>query len=72
FAAAIVAMLPMRFQYFPGATLLLAGLAVLVFVGVQHGIWLALLGLAAYCSTMRNPLIFLYRKARGRSPQLPK
>jgi len=41
-----------------------------VFIGVQHGIWVALLGLAGFVSMFRNPLIFLWRMARGEKPEV--
>jgi hypothetical protein len=72
FAATITAMLPMRRQYVPGVILLLAAPALILWMGAVHGWWLAVLGLAAFVSMMRNPLRYLYRRARGEKPELPK
>ncbi|MCE8008917.1 DUF2484 family protein [Aestuariivita sp.] len=64
-ASTIVAFLPMRHQYIPGATLMLAAPLVILGLGAQHGwIWVipAVLGFA---SMYRNPLRYLWRKWRG-------
>ncbi len=70
--ATVVALLPMRRQYAPGVTLLIAAPFILAFIGYQHGIWIALLGLLAFASMFRNPLIYFWRRARGQNPQVPK
>jgi len=44
----------------------------LVFIAVQHGVLVALLGLAGFGSMFRNPLIFLWRMARGEKPEVPR
>lgn len=72
FTATVTAMLPMRHQYVPGVILLLAAPVLIVWMGALHGWWLAVLGLAAFASMMRNPLRYLYRRARGERPELPK
>jgi hypothetical protein len=70
-AAAIVAMLPMKAQMVPGMALLIAAPVLLVWVGWAHGwLWLAL-GLFAFVSMFRNPLIHLARRALGRPVELP-
>jgi len=71
-AAAITAMLPMRRQYFPGLTLLVSTVPLLIFLGFQHGFWVSALGFAAFLSMFRNPLIYLYKKALGKPVSLPK
>lgn len=70
-AATLVALMPMRFQYAPGLTLLIAAPFLIGFIGYQHGVWLALLGLAGFVSMFRNPLIYFWRRARGQKPELP-
>lgn len=71
-ASAIVAMLPMRMQYPPGITLLIAAPVLLVWIGITHGwLWLAI-GLFAFVSMFRNPLIYFARRALGRPVPLPK
>ncbi len=72
FASAGVAMLPMRQQYIPGAALLIAAPVLIVLIAMQVGWFMALLGLAAFVSMFRNPLIFLVAKLRGQNPQVPQ
>lgn len=71
-AAAIVAMLPMKRQMLPGMALLLAAPVLLGWIGWVHGwLWLAL-GLFAFASMFRNPLIYFARRALGRPAPLPR
>ncbi|WP_431300328.1 DUF2484 family protein [Tabrizicola sp. BL-A-41-H6] len=70
-AAAIVAMLPMKRQMLPGMALLVAAPVLLVWIAYAHGwIWLAL-GLFAFLSMFRNPLLYFVRRALGRPADLP-
>lgn len=70
--AAVTAMLPMRRQMLPGIALLIAAPALLVWIGWVHG-WLSLaLGLFAFLSMFRNPLLYFARRAMGRPAPLPK
>ena len=71
-ASAFTAMLLMRHQYIPGVSLLIAAPILIVWIGAVHGWGWALLGLAAFASMFRNPLIYLYRRARGERPEIPK
>lgn len=71
-ASAITAMLPMRRQYLPGATLLILSAPMLIYVGYENGWWVAGLALAGAVSMFRNPLKYLIRKAMGRPVSLPK
>ena len=71
-AATFVAFLPMRFQYAPGLLLLIAAPALIIFLGLENGIWMALAGLAGFISMFRNPLIYFWRRARGESPEVPR
>lgn len=71
-AATVVALLPMRLQYVPGISLLLLAPLLIGFIGYQHGVWVALLGLAAFVSMFRNPLLFFYRHFRGEKPEVPR
>ena len=71
-AATVVAMLPMRHQYAPGLGLLIAAPVLIGFIGYQHGLIWAVLGFAGFVSMMRNPLRYLWRRARGERPELPK
>lgn len=71
-ASAIVAMLPMRWQFPPGIALLLAAPVLLVWIGYEHGwVWLAF-GLFAFVSMFRNPLRYFLRRALGLPAPLPK
>lgn len=71
-ASAITAMLPMRTQMLPGVTLLAAAPVLLVWIAIEHGwIWLAI-GLFAFLSMFRNPLLYFARRALGRPAPLPK
>ena len=70
--ATIVALLPMRRQFFPGVILLFAAPVLLIYIGYQHGFWIAGLGLLGFLSMFRNPLIYLTRKALGHPAPLPK
>lgn len=70
-AATFTAFLPMRRQYVPGVSLLLAAPVLLVWIGIVHGWLWVLLGLAAFGSMMRNPLRYLIARMRGQEPVLP-
>ncbi len=71
-AATITALLPMRLQFIPGVTLLLLAPVLIGFIAVQHGYWIAGLGLLAFLSMFRNPLIYLIKKSLGKPVTLPK
>lgn len=70
--AAITAMLPMRGQMIPGSALLLSAPVLLGYIAYQHGVWVLLLGLAAFLSMFRNPLKYLVRRAMGQPIEIPK
>lgn len=71
-AAAGTAMLPMRRQMVPGIALLAVAPVLLVWIGWGHGwLWLAI-GLFAFLSMFRNPLLYFLRRAMGRPALLPK
>ena len=71
-ASALVAMLPMRRQMVPGIALLVTAPILLVWIGWAHGwVWLAV-GLFAFLSMFRNPLLYFARRALGRPAKLPK
>lgn len=64
--AAIVAFLPMRVQMIIGPVLLLAAGGLIGWIGVRHGIWIALLALLACLSMFRKPLFYYGRKLMTR------
>lgn len=72
FASAATAMLPMRHQYVPGVTLLIAAPILIVLIGMELGWWVSVLALAAFISMFRNPLRYIWARARGHKPELPK
>ena len=64
-ACAITAMLPMKYQIYPGFPLLLAAPVLITWIGIIHGwLWLTLC-LIAFASMFRRPLIYFARKAMG-------
>lgn len=72
FASAVTAMLPMRHQYVPGISLLVAAPVLILVIGQQIG-WLpAALALAAFISMFRNPLRFILARLRGQNPKVPE
>ena len=62
----ITAFLPMRYQYAPGLTLLIAAPVLIVWIGYEHGVWVAAFGAFAFVSMFRNPLRYLAKKALGK------
>jgi len=65
-AASVTAMLPMRWQIYPGLPLLVAVPFLLGWIGAVHGIWWVVAGLLAFGSMFRRPLHYLYLRATGR------
>ncbi|MEE9389008.1 MAG: DUF2484 family protein [Paracoccaceae bacterium] len=70
--ATVTALLPMRWQFAPGVTLLALAPVLIGYIGVQHGFWVAGLGLLAFLSMFRNPLIYIFKKSMGMPVTLPK
>ncbi len=64
--AAIVAMLPMRRQFAPGITLLIAAPFLLVYLGYQHNTWIVLAASIAIISMFRRPLFYMGKRLIGR------
>ena len=67
-AGTATAMLPMRHQYAPGLTLLIAAPILVVWIGIEHGPWIALAGVLAFLSMFRRPLMYFWRRAFGTVP----
>ena len=63
--ATIVAFLPFRAQFPPGIVLLLAAPAMLGWIALDHGAWVALAGGFAFVSMFRRPLGHLMRHVIG-------
>lgn len=70
-AATVTALLPMRHQYGPGVTLLVAAPVLIAWIGWQHGVWIGVAAMAAFLSMFRNPLIYFARKALGLPVHMP-
>lgn len=70
--AAVVAMLPMRMQYPPGILLLVSAPLLLAWIAAAHGWWIFALGLGAFVSMFRNPLVYLVRRLQGQRPEVPR
>lgn len=71
-AATVTAMLPMRRQFLPGLALLLAAPLLIGAIGWDYGWIPALAALAAFVSMFRNPLRYLWKRAKGERPEIPK
>ena len=70
-AANVIAMPPSKDQHWRTAYVLIAlGLPILGFVTLQHGHWVGLLVVAAGCSVLRWPMIYLSRWLRRGATQL--
>lgn len=65
-AASGTALLPLRRQYLPGVTLLIAAPVLILWLGAVHGWGWSALALAAFVSMFRNPLRYLWARARAR------
>lgn len=72
FAATVTALLPMRRQYAPGLTLLMLAPVLILWLSVAHGWWIGVLAVAAFASMFRNPLRYLWKRAMGERPEIPK
>lgn len=72
FAAALVALLPMRWQYLPGVVLLLAAPVLIVVIAQAVGHWTALAALLAFLSMFRNPLRYFWKRLTGQMVERPQ
>lgn len=55
-AGTFVSFLPMRLQYPPGVMLLVAAPCLLIWIGFEHGFWLAFACTLGFASMFRRPL----------------
>ncbi|WP_299349827.1 DUF2484 family protein [uncultured Shimia sp.] len=69
--ATVVAMLPMRRQFVPGGTLLFLAPVLIAVIWWEHGMWFGIAALLGFLSMMRNPLRYLWRRAKGEKPEIP-
>ncbi|WP_439124205.1 DUF2484 family protein [Marivita sp.] len=72
FASALVAMLPMRWQYMPGVVLLAAAPALIVLIAQSLGLWAALGAALAFVSMYRNPLRYFWKRLTGQEVEIPQ
>ncbi|MEN8660551.1 DUF2484 family protein [Marivita sp.] len=72
FASALVAMLPMRWQYLPGVLLLLAAPVLIGSIAMTIGFWAALAALLAFGSMFRNPLRYFWKRLTGQMVERPQ
>lgn len=71
-ASAIVAFLPMKHQYVPGIMLLALAPVLIIWLAFVYGLLVGAVALSAFVSMFRNPLIYIYRRLRGETPEVPK
>jgi len=68
---AMTAAFPIRYQIIPGSILLLSAVPLMIWIGWENGwLWTGL-GLLAFLSMFRRPLLYLIAKARGQNPERP-
>ena len=72
FASALVALMPMRWQYVPGVLLLLSAPLLIHAIYQSGGVWLALAGMLAFVSMYRNPLRYFWKKLTGQQVEIPR
>ncbi|SMX37925.1 DUF2484 family protein [Octadecabacter ascidiaceicola] len=66
------ALLPMRRQYVPGVTLLLVAPVLILWLGYDFGWGWGVAAFIGFASMFRNPLRYLFARARGQRPEIPK
>lgn len=66
------ALLPMRQQYLPGVTLLVLAPILIVWLGVDFGWGWSAVAFLGFASMFRNPLKYIFARARGLHPERPK
>ena len=69
---AVTAALPMRRQMVPGSLLLLTAVPLMIWIGADNGWHWTAIGLMAFLSMFRRPLLYLLARARGKRPELPR
>ena len=71
-ALAIVAFLPMKHQYVTGIMLLVLAPVLIIWLAFVYGLLVGAVALFAFVSMFRNPMIYIYRRLRGETPEVPK
>ena len=71
-AATATALLPMRFQYLPGVSLLVLAPFLILWLEYDYGWVWSVAAFAGFASMFRNPLKYIYARLRGQNPEIPK
>ena len=61
----VTALLPLRVQYTPAIMLVIVVPFLLIFAGFEHGFGVVAIGLAAFVSLFRVPLLYVARQMIG-------
>ena len=65
FTANVLAMFPSRRHHWPAAYVLVAtGIPLIIFIFYQNSTFISLLVLAAWCSVLRWPILYGYKRIR--------
>lgn len=54
-----------------GGTLLFLAPVLIVVIWWEHGVWFGVAALLGFLSMMRNPLRYLWKRAKGEKPEIP-
>lgn len=71
-AGAVTAAFPIRYQIVPGSILLLTAVPLMIWTGAENGWHWAVIGLLAFLSMFRRPLLHLVTRRRGQRPEVPR
>ncbi len=71
-AGTITALLPMKYQYLPGSILLLLSPVLIIWLAIDYGRWVGIIGAFALLSMFRKPIRYYYRRFRGQETELPE
>lgn len=71
-AATGVALLPMKYQYAPGLTLLIAAPVLLIWIGFAHGWLITAFAVFGFVSMFRHPLRAIIKMLLGYPVERPK
>ena len=62
----------MKHQYVTGIMLLVLAPVLIIWLAFVYGLLVGAVALFAFVSMFRNPLIYIYRRLRGETPEVPK
>ena len=69
---AVTAAFPIRYQIVPGSILLLTAIPLMIWIGAENGWHWTGIGLLAFLSMFRRPLLHLLAWLRGEHPEIPR